>query len=480
MSGALLAAFLFGCFLFGVLSVRTLNGVVLVAAMFCVMVYWIKPQLMVWVALFLTFASLTEGMYVGKVIGPVAVNAYFLALLVAIGYLIPIGRPRFSAYLLPGMFVLTVAAFAVVGAAAGHDAFVVARETTFLIEMVLGFMLALLIVQVDYVKESMYAMAVTLWFSAGMIVASSFGAVGLVGRAESLQEETGAAATRVITATETPATAILAALVAAQVVGRVRSVLFVALGAPALAIVLLSFSREALISVGVAVAVAFAAGLNWSGLRRTARFIAIDAAVFAAMVPGALFLLQHSSTGSWLGDQFTAFNHRVFGGVSADALAVDQSTLARLAEDHNLNHAIAQAPVFGHGLGYAYQVPWWYDDTPTAVTFQTTYSHNFYLWWLCKAGAVGMVAFAAFALTPVVRALRCASAPAKVSAAVSVGLLVACIVAPLPEEPAESSTLGIALGAAMAFANLRRRARGPDGRGSRDRFDDHTRQLTDV
>jgi hypothetical protein len=461
MSGALLTAFLAGCFLFGLFSVRTLHGIVLVGAMFCVVVYWIKPQLMVWVALFLTFASLTEGMYVAKVIGPVPIYAYFLALLLAIGYLIPIGRPRFAAYLLPGMFVLTVATFAVAGATTGHDATVVVREATFLVEMVLGFVLALLIVRTDYVKESAHALAVTLWFSAVMIVAGSFGAVQLVGRTESLQESTGAEeATRLITASETPATAVLAALVAAQIAGRVRPAMHLTLGVPALVIVLLSFSREALISVGVAAAIAFAASLSWSGLRRTARLIAISAAVFTAMVPGALFLLQHSSTGSWLGDQFTAFNHRVFGGVSTSALAVDQSTLDRLAENRNLNHAIAEAPVFGHGLGYPYQLPWWYDDAPLGVTLQTTYSHNFYLWWLCKAGAVGMAAFAVFALTPIIRALRCASVPAKVGAAVSAGLLAACFVAPLPEEASESATLGVALGSAMAFANPRRRNHG--------------------
>lgn len=48
VDGALLAIFVFGCFAFGVLSVRrTTEGVLLTAALFCVVVYWVKPEGMV-------------------------------------------------------------------------------------------------------------------------------------------------------------------------------------------------------------------------------------------------------------------------------------------------------------------------------------------------------------------------------------------------------------------------------------------------
>ncbi|OOK80924.1 O-antigen polymerase family domain protein [Mycobacterium kansasii] len=60
-----------------------------------------------------------------------------------------------------------------------------------------------------------------------------------------------------------------------------------------------------------------------------------------------------------------------------------------------------------------------------------------------------------FALTPLVRALRRASAPAKVSAAVSAGLLAMSTVWPLPEMPTDAVSLGLALGATMAYAGAR-------------------------
>jgi hypothetical protein len=460
LAGAVLGVFLFGCFLFGVLSVRnTTQGLMLIGAMFCLVVYWAKPEAMTWVALFLACAALPQGLHVAKVIGPVTIYAYHVILLLAICYLIPLVRPRFSDYLLPAIFASAVAFAAAAGFATGHEPQAIVHEAIFLLEMVGGFVVALLIVYGGYVKGVMYTMIVTLWFSAGMAVLSSSGALRLAGRLESMEATTGDAASRVITSTLTPAIAVLTALIAAQIVGRVKPVLYLALGLPALIVSMLAFSRNTLIAVAVAAVVAFFASAGWSALRRTAGFTAIGAALLAVAIPGSLFLLQHSTAGAWLGDQLSAFNHRVIGGVSTGALAVDQSTLDRLAEDANLNRAIVKAPVFGHGLGYAYQEPFGNDPNEFTNTLGTTYAHNFYLWWLVKAGGVGMAAFALFSLTPVIRALRSASKPAKISAAVSAGLLVMCIIDPLPEDSANALTLGAALGAALAFANLRRRAR---------------------
>ena len=154
----------------------------------------------------------------------------------------------------------------------------------------------------------------------------------------------------------------LAVLIAAQIFGRVRPALLLALVPPALIIDLLAFSRNTFICFAVVAVVAFVANLGWSPVRRTAVLTIISAMAFAVAVPGALFLLQHSAAGAWLGDQFSAFNHRVLHGMSTSALSVDQSTLDRLVEDRDLNNSIAQAPMFGHGLGYAYQPPFGWED----------------------------------------------------------------------------------------------------------------------
>ena len=79
------------------------------------------------------------------------------------------------------MFLLTVVCFTVVGFATGYDAKSVVREATSLFELTGGFMLGLLIVYCDYIKGAMHAIVVTLWFSAGMIVAGSLHAIRLAG-----------------------------------------------------------------------------------------------------------------------------------------------------------------------------------------------------------------------------------------------------------------------------------------------------------
>ena len=190
-SAAAGAVFLLGCFAVGVLTVRTSMALMLIYALGCLIIYLTKPQGMVWIALFLAFASLPAALHRSKDIGPVGIYDYQVAILLAIVFLIPLARLRFSAYVVPGGFLLTVAFFAAAGVAGGSDPVATAREAMFLCDLVTGFVLALLIVRTNYVRESMRVMAVVLWFSAGMMLASSLTGLRLEGRAESLQARDG-------------------------------------------------------------------------------------------------------------------------------------------------------------------------------------------------------------------------------------------------------------------------------------------------
>lgn len=465
MAAMVLGVFLFFCFAFGVASVRDpYQGIVLVGAMFGLVVYWARPEAMVWIALFYTFGALPIGLYVGKVVGPTTIYVWHVVTLLAIFYLILLVRPRFSDYVPPGIFVLTVLLYTAVGFENGHSAEAILHEMTCLFEMVAGYMLALLIVHGDYIKGATQTLVATLWFSAVMAIVSSSLGLRLTGRFETISESTtGGSVTRLIIPTTAPAVAVLAALVAAQVLGRVRPATFWAMGVPSLIISLLAFSRGTLIAIAVAGVVAFLANPGWQALRRSATFAVSSMAIMAAMVPGALFLLQHSKAGAWLAHQFAGFSHRVLSGVTASSLAVDDSTKYRLIENADLTRAIAKAPIFGHGMGYAYRLAFGEDSGNDQFSFDsftvllgTTYAHNFYLWWLVKAGAVGMAIFAWFALRPVIRALRSTSKPAKIAGAVSVGLLALNIVGPNIEDTPDSVVFGMVLGAAMGLANMAR------------------------
>ncbi len=464
IAGTSAAVFLSGCFTVGVFSCRdTTMGQMLICLLFCVVVYVTKPQWMVWFALFSAFASLPESLHIGKDLGVVTIYLYQVAIVLAAIYILkPVSRLRRSSYILPGMFLALMVCCAVVGFAAGNPIDRVLREFSILFELVSGYVLAMLIIDAGYAKQTVRVIGVTLWFSAGMLVAASFHLVVLAGRTENLEKGMGAAeATRLVTNTQNMAIAVLTALVAAQIVGRVKPAMYFMLAPPALVITLLAFARHTLLLMAVAGVVALLASPGWPALRRTAIASMTSAAILAAAVSGSLFLLTHSSAGAWLGDQFTAFNNRVLHNVSSSRFAVDPSILARQAENTNLRRAIEDAPVFGHGLGYPYQLPFGKPDSFSA-TLGTTYAHNFYLWWLVKAGAVGMTAFLLFALTPIVRGLLSSSAPAKTAAALAVALLVNCTVDPIPEDPADALVLGLALGAALQFAVVKRRARRED------------------
>jgi O-antigen ligase len=457
LAGILLVVLVVGCFGFGVLSVRrTTEGIILTGALFCLVVYLVKPEAMVWFTLFAAFAALPAGLNVGKVIGPVTIWAYQVAALLAICFLLRSARPRFSDFVLPGIFVLTVVYATITGFATGQSDVVVFRESTTVLEVVIGFVLGLFIVYGNHLRSSTWVMVVVLWFSAGMAIAGSLGLVQLAGRGESLEATTGAAeAVRFILATQTPATAVLSALVAATVAIRLRPIIYLALGLPTVVISLLSFSRNTLIAMAVAAIVALIGNLSWPAVRRLLKATAFSVGLLALALPGLMLLLQQTKVGAWLGDQLTAFSERVLGGISSRALAVDDSAQTRVRELNHLKELIPEAPVFGHGLGYTYRGP--SGDDEFGAVFQPAYSENFYMWWLAKGGAVGMAAFVLFAITPAILSLRCASAPAKIGAAVVASLLAVSAVWPLPEQPHDALAFGIAIGATMGFARLEHR-----------------------
>lgn len=441
------------CFGTGAAAARNhTQGIMLIAGLFALVILRVKPQRMVGVAIFLGFVTLPSSLHVGLNLGPITIYAYEVAVVLAILFLIPLADGWLSDMMPALLFLLTILVFTTYGVMGGNDIQRLGREAQFLVEMVAGFVLAALIVRVDYVRQSIRVLAVTLWISAGILIVSSLTGLELSGRMESLESETGSEqAIRLLTASHIPSMAALCGLAAAYLLGKARLSSFVGLGVPSLAILVLSFSRNTLIALGVTIILLVLTAISQKLLIRLAKVFGVTAIVALGLVPGLVYLLGGSAFGVWLSDQVRAYNVRVLGGVSSNALAHDSSTLARLQENANLERAMEQAPYIGHGLGYAYQLPFG-DPDDFSASLGTTYAHNFYLWWLVKAGVIGVTMFAVFAIIPIVRAVSSRSAPALASAAVACGLLFVCIVDPLPLDPANSLVLGSILGATMAFS----------------------------
>ncbi|WP_158022635.1 O-antigen ligase family protein [Mycolicibacterium gilvum] len=400
-------------------------------------------------ALFAAFASLPAGIPVGKILGPTIVYVHEVLVLLAIACLILIVRPRFSTFALPLVFVLTISVATTIGLVSGRDLNRVVGEAKLLLVMTAGYVLAFLIVRAGLVMQAVRVMAIVLWFSATMILLSSLTGIILAGRNESLTAATGTGAVRILTATQTPALAILTALIAYSIIGRVQRLTWLKLGAPALAIIFFGFSRNSLLALAVAAIAASLFSLNWRSVKRL--LIMLFYGVVLAVVASVLLLgVQGASSSGWLIEQSTAFTNRVFGGVSGSALATDESAQYRLRETTYLIEAISEAPFLGHGFGYAYQPPIVAEPDSFEVIDGPFYAHNFYLWLFAKAGLLGMLGFLWLAVTPVIRAAQTPTIEAKVSAVVASSLLVICVVNPLPLGPSNSLALGLALGSALA------------------------------
>ena len=448
---------LLGCFFFGYLAVRSpFFGILLIGAIGCLLVYFTAPHWMVWILLFAAFATMPAGVPAGKLVAGTIIYVFEVLLFLAIGFLILAQRNRTPISGLPGIYLMFVLITIITGILNGNERSWIILEARSLITLAAGFVLAELVVRHGLAAQAVKVMAALLWFSATMILANALLNVPLrlaTGTVVSAAGDqiAGGAIRRYFTETQSPAFAVIVALIVVSVIVRVRSRDWLMLGVPGLVIIFFSFTRYSFFGLLAAV---FAAGLV-SARRTTLLRIVKITGISVAVVFLLTFLFQLSPvslSNGWFGQQLQGYATRIFGGVTLFLEGGDTSYGARVAENANLWIAIREAPLFGHGFGYAYQPPFG-PAGRFAATFGPYYAHNFYLWLLAKAGIVGLVGFAALVLTPIARALRTQSVEAKASAVVASIVLAVSVVAPAGESGTGALVLGIALGAAMAFSS---------------------------
>ena len=208
---------------------------------------------------------------------------------------------------------------------------------------------------------------------------------------------------------------------------------------PAGLIIALSFSRNSLLGVGVTLLTVMAASPS---VRVVVRF-GVAGVMLVLLVVAAGPRGGDSRDGSesgWFATQIDGYYERVVGGLSADTLALDSSTQARIKETRRLIMAAEAAPVFGHGFGFAYQ-PAAGARNSFAATTGRFYAHNFWLWLVVKSGVVGLLVVAAALLVPVVRALRSDDLLLRSFGATVTGLVAVSAVAPLPLGPESGGSI---------------------------------------
>jgi len=452
-----------GCIVFGALIVRApLMALVLLGVVGGLVIYIAAPQWMAYLAMFAAFAALPSSVPSGKTFGIVAIFAHEVLIFLAITFLIPLNRKRMSSLDIlstPLIFGAAVMFSVAVGVLNGNEPKWIFEEARSLFMLAAGFMLGALLIGANLVRQSIRVVAVTLWFSAPMVLLASTTGLAVRGRNEGLSSSGDAIAgvVRIVSWTNMLALAVLTALLAMVTMSvRIRLDAWITLGLPALVITVLSFSRHSLIALGFAAVVAMLIGVNSKlPFQRLARMMMVGGAVFAVSI-AAYHLLRLSGAG-WVSDQLAGYSQRVLGGFSLGT-GRDVSLDFRLAEIRRLSSAIREAPFLGHGLGYPYQSSLGRQDPYVGASYRPYFSLNFYLWLFAKAGIVGMIAFVWFTLLSIARGLRSASQNAKVSAIVAASFLAISFAWPVPELSPDSIVLGIALGAATAFSRTPRKS----------------------
>lgn len=311
---------------------------------------------------------------------------------------------------------------------------------------------------------AMKAIKITLWLSFGVVLLGSLGIIQVGARTEDASL-TGAAyhdiagVTRVLGPTTHLATAVLGIAAAIWAIKPDLAKRTLAYAVPALGITFLAFSRNALLVIGLALLLSpifdrIRGGeegrRTHSGLLR-AVFVAVIGVVAFRLVGAFLSLTAGIPGLDYVRFIYSAYVSRVLEGLTSTAREYDSSLLYRQVEVEWLKRALPGNGLFGYGFGFHYRPPVGEGFTATSRTY---YAHHFYWWAAVKVGWVGLIAYLAAFLAPVLNAL---TAPGRFAlrssaAGVVVGQLVALTAVPLPEDVYGALALGVALGIAMLRA----------------------------
>lgn len=258
-------------------------------------------------------------------------------------------------------------------------------------------------------------------------------------------------ASRLLTPATFLAVAALCAAAAALIARRATVRATLPYVAPSLVIVFLGFSRNHILGLAAACLFAVVAGRAVATLLPRLALAATVSAPFALVVVIGFSTLSPTS---WAQQQVDAYFDRVVSGLTAETRSMDSSTQFRAEENRQLVAAFKDAPVLGHGLGHAYRP----GVGPTGEFMRDEapyYAHNFYLWLLVKAGALGLLGFAYATAGPLLSVFRDRRTIRLITGAAVCGFLAINFVAPMPNGAPTSLLMGALIGIAAGTSSRR-------------------------
>lgn len=378
-------------------------------------------------------------------VGSVSIKAYEPFLLLSVVYAAIRYKGRIPVAL--SIFGALIVIWAAVGLLAQHDPSKIIYDTRNLLMLAAASFVASRVSGTHVLGGVLRWVKWILWSSAGLSLLASATSLPLAGRAEEAAlPVTGAGAGEAAIRLLTPAThlslAVLCILAVLVVIRRQTFNSIAIYAIPALLMVFISFSRNSLLGIAVAVLAALLAARNVRSVGRTLGHVAVVGTTFWLIMASST-MLSSFPVGSWLNKQVEGFSDRVLGGLTSETLTVDNSAQFRFQQENALIiPRISEAPLAGHGFGYAYKLPTGIPGSFSA-DFAPFYAHNFYLWILVKAGLIGLALFLWFALVPTIRSIWSGNVMTVAAGGAALALLATSFVAPMPV----GSPTGLILGA---------------------------------
>lgn len=298
---------------------------------------------------------------------------------------------------------------------------------------------------------------IVLWFSLASAVITSLGIASL-GSVEVSNlyllggEVIGNESSRIRMPAEAVALGALAAVVGLFLTRGIRMKAALLWALPSLGILFFSFSRNSILGLAAATMFSLVATLSPQGVFRLI-FKGLSLAVMCALAYIAIAITASSLNLEWLSGPMDAYSTRVVEGLSSDVRSKDSSILYREMEHRHGTEAVSRSPVWGHGLGYAYQPP-----VAGMGIFGSTqamyYAHNFYLWILIKGGILGFLAFWGLAAPPLLPVRNSSHSTHLALSFATISLLAVSVVAPQPLGAPASVILGACLGSAASLRTM--------------------------
>lgn len=433
---------------------KPMIAVTILAVASLVVVAWKRPGWMFHLTLITAFLTVPE--FVPRTVGPLFLFEPFLLVCAVLS----LWKSKSAGPKSLGIFLVACLAAVLTGVSNDNPSHALIADVRPLAQVVFGVVAA----GGALLFTSVHALLTTakwiLWVSLALTLAASLGIVGLVGRSE-VASLVGAAAgaDRLITPATFFALAIACGSMATLVTRHSGLKAIIPLALPAITILFMSFSRNNIVAMAVALIFAL---LAFGSYKHKAAGLG-KAIGISAVVAAALWVTVSTFEVPWLQEQIEGFNSRVLGGLTPTGLATDGSALFRVTENEQIWPVIHQAPILGHGFGAAYKAPYGPSDYFLATT-APYYAHNYYYWLALKGGLVAVLAFAILTVTPMIRAVVRGSAPLLIVASTLAAFMVISTVAPMPNGFPTGILFGLTLGLTHYFSRIKDDTADVDGR----------------